>query len=87
MSLPTRDTNGRFLKPEEVSACNDYLIIAWGCRSINNEANITSITIDNDLYKVEFTQPLSEYRHYVEIPDCWIQSHIRNKKIDYILRK
>jgi hypothetical protein len=79
-----RDIEGRFLSSDVVEAVNSFLL-EKGCKTVDGIPNITNIHLTEGLYKTEFSEPNREDIGYVEIPDYWVKSFIRNKKINKII--
>jgi len=79
-----RDIEGRYLSPDVVEAVNSFLL-EKECKTINGIPNITNIHLTEGFYKTEFSEPNKEDIGYIEIPDYWVKSFIRNKKINKII--
>ena len=81
-----RDIEGRFLSSDVVEAVNSFLL-EKGCKTINGAPNITNIHLTEGFYKTEFSEPNKAELGYLEIPEHWVKSFIRNKKIDKLIEK
>ena len=81
-----RDIEGRFLSSDVVEAVNSFLL-EKGCKTIDGIPNITNIHLTEGSYKTEFSEPNKAEIGYIEIPDHWVKSFIRNKKIDKLIEK
>jgi hypothetical protein len=79
-----RDIEGRFLSSEVIEAIKSFLIDK-GCKTINGIPNITNIHFTEGFYKTEFSEPGKDDQGYIEIPEDWVKSFIRNKKINKII--
>jgi hypothetical protein len=82
-----RDIEGRFLSQDVVEAVNSFLL-EKGCKTVDGIPNITNIHLTDTsirLYKTEFSEPNKAELGYLEIPDYWVKSFIRNKKINKII--
>ena len=81
-----RDIEGRFLSSDVVEAVN-FFLLEKGCKTINGTPNITNIHLTEGFYKTEFSEPNKAELKYLEIPEHWVKSFIRNKKIDKLIEK
>ena len=81
-----RDIEGRFLPPDVGEALKSFLL-ERGCKTVNGIPNITNVHLTDGFYKTEFTEPDKSDIGYIEIPEHWVKSFIRNKKIDKIIEK
>ena len=79
-----RDIEGRFLSSDVVEAVNSFLL-EKGCKTVNGIPNITNIHLREGFYKTEFSEPNKSDIGYIEIPEHWVKSFIRNKKINKII--
>jgi hypothetical protein len=77
-----RDAEGRYLSNDEIEGIHSFLL-EKGCPS----PNITNIHLNYGLYKTEFSELNKPDIKYMEIPEHWIKSYIRNKKIDKLIEK
>ena len=81
-----RDIEGRFLSNDVIEGIHSFLLLERGCSS----PNITNIHFNSGLFVVEgfqFTHIGKTDIGYVEVPEYWIKSYIRNKKINKIIEK
>lgn len=81
-----RDIEGRFLSNDVIEGIHSFLL-ERGCKTTNGVPNITNIHLTEGFYKTEFSEPNKEDIGYIEIPDYWVKSFIRNKKIDKLIEK
>jgi hypothetical protein len=81
-----RDIEGRYLSSDVVESVNSFLL-ERGCKTVNGIPNITNIHLTGGFYKTEFTEPDKSDIGYIEIPEHWVKSFIRNKKIDKLIEK
>lgn len=79
-----RDIEGRYLSSDVVEAVN-YFLLERGCKTVNGIPNITNIHLTGGFYKTEFTELDKSDIGYIEIPEHWVKSFIRNKKINQII--
>ena len=79
-----RDIEGRYLSPDVVESVN-YFLLERGCKTTNGIPNITNIHLTEGFYKTEFSEPNKAELGYLEIPEHWVKSFIRNKKIDKLI--
>jgi len=79
-----RDIEGRYLSDNEIEAINSYLL-QNGCSTINGTPNITNIHFTNGFYKTEFSEANKATLSYLEVPENWVKSFIRDKKINKII--
>ena len=78
-----RGIEGRYLPDDVTEALNSFLLE----RGFNGIPNITSIHLRGGFYKTEFSEPNRSDIGYIEIPEHWVKSFIRNKKIDKLIEK
>jgi hypothetical protein len=76
-----RDSEGRFLSSDVIEGIHSFLLLERGCSS----PNITNIHLNSGFYKTEFTHIGKTDIGYVEVPEYWVKSYIRNKKINKII--
>lgn len=79
-----RDIEGRYLSDDVVDAIKSFLL-ERGCLTLNGVPNITNIHFSDGLYKTEYTEPAKDAQGYLEIPEYWVKSYIRNKKINKLI--
>jgi hypothetical protein len=79
-----RDIEGRYLSYDVIEAVK-FFLLKRGCKTVNGVPNITNIHLTEGFYKTEFSEPDKSDIGYIEIPEYWIKSFIRNKKIDKII--
>ena len=79
-----RDIEGRYLSDDVVDAIKSFLL-EKGCLTLNGVPNITNIHFSDGLYKTEYTEPAKDVQGYLEIPEYWVKSYIRNKKINKLI--
>ena len=78
-----RDIEGRYLSDDVIEALKSFLL-EKGCKTIDGIPNITNIHFNKGFYKTEFSEPNKSELGYYEIPEYWVKSFIRNKKINNI---
>ena len=81
-----RDIEGRYLSQNVIEAIN-FFLLEKGCKTVDGIPNITNIHLTGGFYKIEFTEPDKSDIGYIEIPEHWVKSFVRNKKIDKIIEK
>ena len=81
-----RDVEGRYLSQDVVDGIHSFLL-EKGCSTVNGVPNITNIYLTEGFYKTEFSEPNKAELKYLEIPEHWVKSFIRNKKIDKLIEK
>jgi hypothetical protein len=79
-----RDIEGRYLSSDVREAINSFLLEKGWCVMTDNRV-ITNIHLREGFYKTEFSEPNKSDIGYIEIPEYWIKSFIRNKKINQII--
>jgi hypothetical protein len=79
-----RDIEGRFL-PDDVRESINYFLLEKGCKTVDGIPNITNIHLKEGFYKTEFSEPNKSDIGYIEIPEHFVKSYIRNKKINNVL--
>jgi len=79
-----RDIEGRYLSPDVREAINSFLL-EKGCKTVDGIPNITNIHLKEGFYKTEFSEPNKSDIGYIEIPEHFVKSYIRNKKINNVL--
>jgi len=79
-----RDIEGRYLSTDVIEAIKSFLLDI-GCSTVNGVPNITNIHFTEGFYKTEFSEPIKSDIGYIEIPEHWVKSYIRNKKINKII--
>ena len=79
-----RDVEGRYLSQDIREAINSFLL-EKGCKTVDGIPNITNIHLREGFYKTEFSEPNKSDIGYIEIPEHWVKSFIRNKKINKII--
>ena len=91
-----RDIEGKYLSEDVVLALRTYLL-ERGCKvtaTIDNQTfetiiygvpNIISVHLKGGFYSLEFTEPGKSDIGYVEVPEDWVKSFIRDKKINQII--
>lgn len=79
-----RDAHGRYISDDVIEAIKSFLIDR-GCLTLDGNPNITNIHFSESLYKTEYLEPGKDSQGYLEIPEHWVKSFIRNKKIDSII--
>ena len=53
--------------------------------TIDGMPNIISVHLNKGFYSLEFTEPGKSDIGYVEVPEDWVKSFIRDKKINQII--
>lgn len=79
-----RDIEGRYLSPDVIEAIKSFLL-EKGCKTVDGIPNITNIHLTEGFYKTEFSEPNKAELGFLEIPEYWVKSFIRNKKINKII--
>jgi len=79
-----RDVEGRYLSQDIREAINSFLL-EKGCKTVDGIPNITNIHLREGFYKTEFSEPNKSDIGYIEIPEHWVKSFIRDKKINKII--
>jgi hypothetical protein len=79
-----RDAEGRYLSQDIREAINSFLL-EKGCKTFDGIPNITNIHLREGFYKTEFSEPNKSELGFLEIPEYWVKSYIRNKKINKII--
>lgn len=87
-----RDIDGKYLSSDVVLALRSYLL-ERGCKTIGQTLestiegipNIISVHLKGGFYSLEFTEPGKSDIGYVEVPEHWVKSFIRDNKIDKLL--
>ena len=79
-----RDISGKYLSADVMESLESFLI-ENGSLLTNGRPNITSVYINDGFYKTEFSEPNKAELGYLEIPKHWVESFIRDKKINSIL--
>lgn len=80
-----RDIEGKYLSSDVVLALRTFLL-EKGCKVVENTPNIISVHLKNGFYSLEFTEPGKSDIGYVEVPEDWVKSFIRDQKITQILQ-
>ena len=81
-----RDIESKYLSSDVIEAVN-YFLLEKGCKTINGVPNITNIHFTEGFYKTEFSEPNKAELGYLEIPEHFVKSFIRNKKINKIINE
>jgi len=76
-----RDMQGRYIKDDEITAIDNYLI-GFGARS---PIVLSNIEVTDEAYKVEFIEYGKRSLSYLAVPVHWVKSFIRDKKINTII--
>jgi len=79
-----RDIEGRYLSQDIIEAIKSFLL-EKDCKTVDGIPNITNIHLREGFYKTEFSEPNKSDIGYIEIPEHWVKSFIRNKKINKII--
>jgi hypothetical protein len=79
-----RDAEGRYLSSDVREAINSFLL-EKGCKTVDGIPNIKNIHFTEGFYKTEFSEPNKSELCFLEIPEYWVKSFIRNKKINKII--
>jgi|LauGreDrversion4_2_1035121.scaffolds.fasta_scaffold111110_4 hypothetical protein len=79
-----RDAEGRYLSSDVREAINSFLL-EKGCKTVDGIPNITNIHLRDGFYKTEFSEPNKSDIGYIEIPEHFVKSFIRDKKINKII--
>lgn len=79
-----RDIEGRYLSEDTIEAIK-YFLLERGCITLDGNPNITNIHFSEGVYKTEYTEPSKDSQGYLEIPEHFVKSYIRDKKINKII--
>jgi len=79
-----RDVEGKYLSQDTIEAINSFLL-EKNCKTVDGIPNITNIHLTEGFYKTEFSELNKSELGYLEIPEYWVKSFIRNKKINKII--
>jgi hypothetical protein len=84
-----RDIEGRYLSNDVVDAIYAFLrqklMSHYTTVSDYCDITITMFHFTNGFYKIEFTEVNKAEPRYLEIPESWVLSYIREKKINSII--
>lgn len=79
-----RDIEGNYLSVDVWDSLKSFLL-EKGCKTVDGNPNIVSVHLSSGFYKTEFTEPNRSDIGYIEIPEHWVKSFIRNRKINKII--